>query len=730
MAGVGLKTAVTPATRREQPAGQEELRSSRQSRHLPGLDGLRAIAVIGVLLYHAGVNWIPGGFLGVDLFFVISGFLITSLLLAEADDLGRISLKRFYGRRARRLLPALAVMLAVVATFMAIFFRGDLGQARGDVVAAAGYFSNWWYLLHHRSYFVAAGRPSPFQHLWSLAVEEQFYLVWPLVLIALLGFRARLRWIVAVALVGALGSAFWMRTLAVRGNVPFDTDSSRLYYGTDTHASALLLGAATAAVMAAVASRRTVTLPAVARHAIDVVGVAGLLSLGWSMHAVGYYMPALYRGGFLVFAAVAAIVVAIASAPGGWLGRVLDVPPMRWIGLRSYGFYLWHWPVFVYTRPGLDWPLHGGVALGVRLAIVVVLTELSYRFVEVPLRRHGVVAVARGVRSRFARNVRLSPAPVPAATRSRWAWRVVAPVLGAVLGVVGVVAATTFVSTRVSQGGQSGQGGQGSQGQSASRPVAAGGAVGKNAGRGGPDPSAGSAGPAGVLPAAPAVSNSAAPSPAVLSSAASSSAAQAPTLTGERSPSTSPAPAGAGQVVARPTARPTHPAVAKGYPTVPPPIPSGAPPAITAVGDSVMLDAATALKAACPGTEVYAVVGWQAKAVFGELNALAAAGHLGAQVVIETGTNGIVSPKELDAELTMLADRQRVIVINDHMDRPWEPPNNAMFPAVVKAHANAVLVNWDAAANTHPDWLSTDGVHLKVAGRGPYAQLIKTAAEC
>ena len=143
-----------------------------------------------------------------------------------------------------------------------------------------------------------------------------------------------------------------------------------------------------------------------------------------------------------------------------------------------------------------------------------------------------------------------------------------------------------------------------------------------------------------------------------------------------------------------------------------------------------MLDAAPALKAACPGTEVYAVVGWQAKAVFAEVATLRTAAHLGRDVVIETGTNGIVSAKELDATLTALADRQKVIVINDHMDRPWEPPNNAMFPTVVKAHPNAVLVNWDAAANTHPNWLSTDGVHLKPAGRAPYAQLIKTATAC
>jgi peptidoglycan/LPS O-acetylase OafA/YrhL len=651
------------------------------NRRLPGLDGLRAIAVIGVLLYHAGVGFAPGGFLGVDLFFVISGFLITSLLLSEARVAGRLSLRRFYLRRARRLLPALVVMLAVVAVFMAIFAAADLGQARGDIAAALGYVSNWWYVLHHRSYFIAAGRPSPFQHLWSLAVEEQFYLIWPAVLVALVATRARLRWVTGVALAGALGSALWMRVLAVRGNVPFDTDSSRLYFGTDTHASALLLGAAAAAVMAGLATRLNRGIPVGVRAAWDIVGVAALLALCWSMHAFDYYRPGLYRGGFLAFAAVGVVVVVTASAPGGWLGRALDVQPMRWIGERSYGLYLWHWPVFVYTRPGLDWSLHGPAALAARLAIVALLTELSYRFVEVPLRREGLVSRARKV-------------SIP---RS---WQVVAPVLSAVLGVAAVAGATTFVSNRMANT------------QARARQDTATLAQGQSATVG----TAASARPASPTPAA---------SPATTSAAVSEAPA-------------TPAPMSELPVVTLPThppARPTRPAsgphtTATKPPTIPPSIPVGVPPSVSAVGDSVMLDAATALKTICPGTEVYAVVGWQAKAVFAQVATLRAAAHLGREVVIETGTNGIVSAKELDATLTTLADRQKVIVVNDHMDRPWEPPNNTMFPAVVKAHPNAVLVNWDAAANTHPNWLSTDGVHLKMAGRAPYAQLIKTAAAC
>jgi peptidoglycan/LPS O-acetylase OafA/YrhL len=661
VAGVGVKTA-------------------DPGRHprLPGLDGLRAIAIIGVLLFHADVHAAVGGFLGVDLFFVISGFLITSLLLSEARRNGHIALGRFYLRRARRLLPALLVMLAVAVAFMAIFFRGDLGQARGDVAAALGYVSNWWFVVHHRPYLVAVGRPSPFQHLWSLAVEEQFYLIWPVVLIALLAMRARLRWIAVVAVVGALASAWWMRALAVKGNVPFDTDSSRVYFGTDTHASALLLGAAAAAIMAGLANRARRldrSVPTFVRAGRDVVGLVGLVALCWSMHAFGFYTPGLYRGGFLAFAAIAVVVVAIASAPGSGLGRALDVAPMRWIGARSYGLYLWHWPVFVYTRPGLDWPLTGTTALVVRLAITVVLTELSYRLVEVPMRRGRPHAV------------QLARPPRPLLVTLRAA----APVLGAVLGVLAVVGTTTYVSGRIARTPSRVQ-----------RTAAA---------------------PAGADSSVPTVSPPAVAPQPVVSQPVSSSPPSALSVASVPPPSVTPV------THVTPPSRATHSALA--FSTRPPAIPTGArPPTVSAVGDSVMLDAAKALQLVCPGTEVYAVVGWQAKSVFAEIAALRAAAHLGTDVVIETGTNGIVSSKELDAVLTALGDRQKVVVVNNHMDRPWEPPNNAMFPVVVKAHPNAVLVNWDTAANTHPSWLSADGVHLKMAGRAPYAALIKTALGC
>src|SRR3954452_14262233 len=216
---------------------------------LPALDGLRAVAVAAVLVYQDNRDWLPGGFLGVDLFFVLSGFLITTLLLEQLADAGRPLLPSFYLRRARRLLPALALVIAVTLLAMAGWWRSDLAHHGREGPAVLGVVGNWWYVFDHQDYFVSVGRPSPFQHLWSLGVEEQFYLVWPVTLWLLwrVGGRIRHATVAVVALGGALASAAWMAHLAVVGDVPFRTSASRIYFGTDTHAVGLLLGAAAAA---------------------------------------------------------------------------------------------------------------------------------------------------------------------------------------------------------------------------------------------------------------------------------------------------------------------------------------------------------------------------------------------------------------------------------------------------------------------------------------------------
>jgi peptidoglycan/LPS O-acetylase OafA/YrhL len=355
--------------------------------YLPGLDGVRALAVIGVLLYHADLSWIPGGFLGVDVFFVLSGFLITSLILEEFDRSGRVDFRKFYLGRARRLLPALILVLVVVSLAAALVYQDAARQLASDVVASIFYVNNWWYIAADQSYFEFIGRPPLLKHLWSLAVEEQFYLVWPA--IAFLAMRRFARkGVFAVAATLAILSTIWMLQLAVANGFPDFADPSRAYFGTDSHSMGLLIGAAMATFWRPGRMRRS--LPTGASVIITAIGIAALLAVIWFFVFVGEFTPWLYRGGFLGLALIVATLIAAASHPGVGLGKAMGTQPWRYIGQRSYGLYLWHWPVFMATRPGLDLPLDGVPLLILRLGLTVGIAELSFRFVEMPIRR-GVI---------------------------------------------------------------------------------------------------------------------------------------------------------------------------------------------------------------------------------------------------------------------------------------------------------------------------------------------------
>ncbi|HET6817027.1 MAG TPA: acyltransferase family protein [Mycobacteriales bacterium] len=369
-------------------------------RRVPALDGLRAVAVAAVLVYHADPDWLPGGFLGVDLFFVLSGFLITTLLLGELRRAspGGLRFGNFYLRRARRLLPALLAVIGVTLVAMCVWWRADLRNDRGDIPAVVGFIGNWWYVFRHQDYFAAVGRPSPFQHLWSLGVEEQFYLVWPVTLWLLWRFvrHKRLMVIGAVALLGAVASSLWMAHLAAVGDVPYRASGSRLYFGTDTHAMGLLLGAAGAVARLKVLSLRLRPGPRVPRilraDAIALVSTTAVVVLTWRMQE---FSPSLYRYGFVVFSLTALVCVLSTAHCHGVAERLLASRPMRWLGERSYGVYLWHWPVFVFTRPHLDLPTGSLGALAVRVPATLLLAEASYRWVESPIRSRGLVAVLR-----------------------------------------------------------------------------------------------------------------------------------------------------------------------------------------------------------------------------------------------------------------------------------------------------------------------------------------------
>lgn len=352
--------------------------------HLAGLDGLRAIAVLSVVFYHLNLSgFFPGGFLGVDIFFTLSGFLITSLLLREQEASGRIDLKGFYLRRFRRLAPAMLAVIGVCAVLLHVVAQDAAPQLRKDIPAALLYVSNWWQIVSEQSYFEMMSRPPLLQHLWSLAIEEQFYLLWPLLLMAVLA-RAGRRGLLLVAAGLTLLTAGWMAFLAVHGNIPLEADPNRLYLATDTHTTGLFAGALLACLWN--------PWHRVAPAAITVSpGFAAMLGAGGLLVLVAMFLWAnetqdwLYRGGFLLVAALTVAAIVGATAPGSPLAGMLGTPVMRYLGERSYGLYLWHWPVFVLLRPqDLALPAAGTEVL--RLVLTFLAAELSFRYVEDPLR--------------------------------------------------------------------------------------------------------------------------------------------------------------------------------------------------------------------------------------------------------------------------------------------------------------------------------------------------------
>ncbi len=348
--------------------------------HSRPLDGIRACAVVAVLLFHAGLAGLAGGFLGVDAFFVLSGFLITSLLLAERQRYGRIAVGRFWVRRARRLLPALLVV--VVATVVAGHYRLDsdaLRLLRTDAYATVAYVANWRMIFRGTGYVAATAAPSPLQHAWSLGIEEQFYLLWPLLILGLTAWWriGRARWVLAVVCAaGAVVSAVLCARL-------YRPDAmARAYYGTDTRAQALLIGAALAALLVRRPTARTRRRPVP-----GVAGWAGVAVTAGLWHYGSDEAAWMYRGGLTVAAlATAAVIAHTVTSPGSVLSRALSLPPLVGLGRISYGVYLWHWPLFTFVTTdatGLSrWPL-----FAVRLAGTLALALLSYYLIEQPVRR-------------------------------------------------------------------------------------------------------------------------------------------------------------------------------------------------------------------------------------------------------------------------------------------------------------------------------------------------------
>ncbi|MFB7894146.1 acyltransferase family protein [Microbacterium sp. NPDC056044] len=631
-----------------------------------GLDGMRAIAVLLVVVYHLfPPGMLPGGFVGVDVFFVISGFLITSLLLRERAATGRVALGRFWQRRARRLLPALAVVVAVCSA-LAWVVGGDVLVDLDDQVLGAATFSYNWVSVAGGGGYFAAATPELFRNFWSLAVEEQFYVLWPLIFpLFLLLPRTWARTAAAFALAAA--SAVWMGVTVASGG-----DITRAYFGTDTHAFGLLLGVGLAflltplfrttdaappaalvattsdgahgphwrAVPGAPAGPLAVPRPrwiasSVARNVTGAAGVLALAGLVALAMVPQRESVATFPGALLTASMLSAVAIVAGVWPGSWFGRAIDVRPMRWIGDRSYGIYLWHWPLLVLAVAAFAPDATVATApiwigLGV-LAATAAASALSFRYIETPVRRHGFRASAGMLRARLRGG--------PGARL-----RTLGVALSGALVLAGAGAAIAVSPDETS----------------AEAAVAAGRAALEQALREAP------------APISPAPSES---------DAASAAATEIP---GDQ---------------------------------------------ISAVGDSVMLASAGGLVERLPGIDVDAEVSrslWAGREIVDELDA---AGQLRPYVVVALGTNGAIDASELEHLADTVGPKRGLVLVNAYAPRDWIPGVNAELDAFADERRNVIVADWSGAIAPHEDLLAGDRIHPGSAGGRIFADTVAAAVD-
>ncbi len=636
--------------------------------YLPGLDGMRALAVAAVLVYHANPSWLPGGFLGVEVFFVISGYLITLLLMAERERTGGVKIGAFWMRRARRLLPALFLMLFLLITYTWMFRAEELGKLRGDVIAALFYVSNWYQIWVGQGYS-ASGDFAPLRHLWSLAVEEQFYLLWPIAMLFLLrrngtrNLALTARWLVVAALAvavvtalvyhpGRIGDcsinpeAYWM--IDDRCISKADT----LYLSTVTRSSGLLLGAAFAMIWRPMAIMRGPLRNA--GRLLDLVALVGLVFLGlfvWSIHFItpAGADPWLFRGGFVWTAVATLMVIAAVTHSRTLTSRTLGNPVFRYVGTRSYGLYLFSWPIYQIIRE-----VAGNVLsfrqFVVALVLTVIITELSYRYVEMPIRRRQVAAWWESLR------VRRDPVP-----RQIAAVTVVVTLLLLAFGVLRLGLAE-LQENEIAQALDEGE-----ENVTSLDELLGGGEE-------------------GAAPAAPTPAATTVPEPTD-SVAATDSTTTSTTTT---------------------TTTTTLPQEPVDY---------------LAIGDSVMLGAAGVLSDR--GYTVNAEVSRQMIDVVPVMEQLAEAELFGDPLIIHLGTNGPFTKETLDAFLAPLSSVPNVIMLNVRANRPWTAANNALLQERDRPGDNIILIDWQALSQgCTGNCFSADGIHLSADGRRFYADVI------
>lgn len=372
------------------------------NRYIHSVDGLRAVAVLAVLLYHLGIDWIPGGFLGVDLFFVISGYVITGLILESISRSGTLDLRAFYLSRIRRLLPALVAMLVFTTLYIGVYAPETVRRFVSDVPYVLTGSMNWALVSRQQDYFESIGRPPLLQHTWSLAVEAQFYLIWPLVLLFILKYFGKKN-ISFAALAIAIASGITLFAYSIRIDTQ-ESAISHVYFGTDTHSIGLFLGSALAVSWKP--QNLTKEISQRAQDFVDLIGVFGFLGLLGTFLFINESDPTLYRVAFPLTALFGCATLISVVHPASRFAPILSARPLIWIGERSYGIYLWHWIVFQLTRPSIDLVGDDWALYALRILIVFALADISLRYIEIPVRRGYFELWFRGMKYR-TKSVRL-----------------------------------------------------------------------------------------------------------------------------------------------------------------------------------------------------------------------------------------------------------------------------------------------------------------------------------
>ncbi len=666
---------------------QSETGAVNRTAYLPGLDGLRALAVLAVLAYHADPHWLPGGYLGVEVFFAISGFIITRGLIAEWRQNGRIKLRSFWRRRALRLLPALFLLLAVVLTYAVLFKPSVVADLRIDVLAAMAYVTNWHLILSNQSYFESWQEPSMLRHLWSLAIEEQFYLCWPIFLVLCLG---RVGWKVTALLTLLLAMLAYSNMAWQYQGVGLG-DTSRVYYGTDTRIGALLLGAVLGFLPIAPAAKSSRRL-----QALSLAGLIALALLVVYNVKIGESDPFLYQGGFLLTTVSSCVLILVSAVGTGFLPRFLGLLPLRWIGQRSYGIYIWHWPIFLLT-----WPRTPGLALFTAETLVtIVIAAISYRFLEQPI-RHGALGRLRREMMHEAPSLRL-----------RLTGAGIGALSVALFGLAGAAAlekppptpaALARTEIHISNTGSL-------VGSDVSSLVP-----------GMPNPFLNSQAQAEPTPDCQ----------LIRSSPLSPLGEQEWTLSRcleEESVVDTPTPEPDSEQSPTPEAGDGAPPAQADVSPPTPLSPEQVQGMITAVGDSVMLGAAYELVANIPNIDVDAKVGRQVSAAISILQQDASAGQLGGTLLLHLGNNGTFTSSQFDTIMQIAGPDRKVFFVNVHVPRDWQDPNNKVIADGVARYSNAYLIDWAGASAEAGDGIFiSDGVHLQSAGAWLYTEVIQAA---